>query len=86
MRQLAHRAPLLAPVGATLGIFWGVADISQTLIGYDATIASSVMDPNTIDVVTTGMQDAAHFRGGPWTLSLAVADAPLFAGSIARLP
>lgn len=86
MRQLTHRAPLLASVGATLGIFWGVADISQTLIGYDAIVASSVMDPNTIDVVTTGIQDAAHFRGGLWTLSLAVAGAPLFAGFIARWP
>lgn len=78
---LRDRSPLLATVGALLGVTWGVLDIAQSVVTYNAVVGPVPADPATIDVVTKGLQDAAHFGGGLWTLSIALTAAGLFGGA-----
>jgi hypothetical protein len=78
---LRDRAPLLATVGAFLGVTWGVLDIAQSVISYNAVVGRVAADPASIDVVTKGLQNAAHFGGGLWTLSIAAAAAGTFSGA-----
>jgi hypothetical protein len=78
---LAPRGGLVVTVGATLGVAWGVLDIAQSLITYNAVLAAPVADPASIDVVTKGMQNAGHLGGGLWTLSIVLASAGLFGGA-----
>ena len=75
---LRERSPLLATVGATLGVMWALLDIGQSLVTYNAILAAPKADPATIDVVTKGLQNAAHFGGGLWTLSIAATAVGVF--------
>jgi len=74
---LRTRGATLATVGAALGVMWGVLDIAQGLISYNAVMSPSA-DAVTIDIVTKGLQNAAHFGGGLWTLSIVATSAALF--------
>jgi hypothetical protein len=76
--SLRERAPLLATTGAILGILWGVADITQSLVMYNAVLSAPTADPATIDVVTKGVQNTAHLGGGLWTISVVATSAALF--------
>lgn len=76
--SLRERAPLLATTGAILGILWGVADITQSLVMYNAVLSAPTADPATIDVVTKGVQNTAHLGGGLWTLTVAATSAAFF--------
>lgn len=76
--SLRERAPLLATTGAILGSLWGVADITQSLVMYNAVLSAPTADPATIDVVTKGVQNAAHLGGGLWTLSVVATSATFF--------
>lgn len=78
---LRDRAPLIATVGAFLGVSWGILDIAQSVISYNAIVGRVAADPGSLDVVTKGLQDAAHFGGGLWTLSIAAAAAGIFSGA-----
>lgn len=78
---LRARGATIATVGAVLGVMWGVLDIAQGLISYNAVMGSSVADPRTIDIVTKGMQNAGHFGGGMWTLTIVATSATLFGGA-----
>jgi len=78
---LRQRSALIATVGAALGVMWGVLDIGQTLVQYNAVFAMPKADPATIDIVTKGLQNAAHFGGGLWTLSIAATAVGLFGGA-----
>ncbi|HZP96740.1 MAG TPA: hypothetical protein VFC31_10450 [Candidatus Limnocylindria bacterium] len=77
-RVLSSRAHLLASIGAACGVMWGVLDISQSLVLYNAVLAAPKADAATIDIVTKGLQNAAHLGGGLWTLSIAATAAGLF--------
>ncbi len=76
--SLRERAPLLAATGAILGILWGVADITQSLVMYNAVLSAPTADPATIDVVTKGVQNTAHLGGGLWTISVVATSAAFF--------
>lgn len=76
--SLRERAPLLATTGAILGVLWGVADITQSLVTYNAILSAPTADPATIDVVTKGVQNTAHLGGGLWTLTVAATSAAFF--------
>jgi hypothetical protein len=76
--SLRERAPLLAATGAILGILWGVADITQSLVMYNAVLSAPTADPATIDVVTKGVQNTAHLGGGLWTLTVVATSAAFF--------
>lgn len=75
---LTPRGSLAITVGAALGIAWGVLDIAQTLITYNAVLAAPVADPASIDIITKGLQNAGHLGGGLWTLSIVLGSAGLF--------
>ena len=76
--SLRERAPLLAATGAILGVLWGLADITQSLVTYNAVLSAPVADPATIDVVTKGIQNTAHLGGGLWTLTVVATTAASF--------
>ena len=76
--SLRERAPLLAATGAILGILWGAADITQSLVMYNAVLSAPTADPATIDVVTKGVQNTAHLGGGLWTISVVATSAAFF--------
>lgn len=80
LAALRERAPLLATVGAVFGVMWGVLDIAQSVVTFNAVVGRPTADPATVDIVTKGLQNAAHFGGGLWTLSIAAASAGLFSG------
>jgi hypothetical protein len=75
---LRERAPLLAATGALLGLVWGVLDIAQSLVMYNAVLGRPSADPATIDVITKGLQNAAHLGGGLWTLTIVATSAAVF--------
>jgi hypothetical protein len=77
-RSLASRAPVLGASAAILGICWALMDIAQTLVYYNAVLAAPVADAATIDIVTKGLQNAAHLGGGLWTLGLVATTAGVF--------
>ena len=76
--SLRERAPLLATTGAILGVLWGLADITQSLVIYNAVLSAPVANPATIDVVTKGVQNTAHLGGGLWTLTVVATTAASF--------
>ena len=76
--SLRERAPLLATTGAILGVLWGLADITQSLVMYNAVLSAPVANPATIDVVTKGVQNTAHLGGGLWTLTVVATTAASF--------
>jgi len=75
---LRARAPLLATTGAILGVLWGLADIAQSLVTYNAVLGRPAADPATIDVIAKGLQNTAHLGGGLWTLALVATSAAIF--------
>ncbi len=75
---LRDRAPLIATTGALLGVSWGLADIAQSLVTYNAILNRTAADPATIDIVTKGLQNAAHLGGGLWTLAIVATSGALF--------
>lgn len=77
-RVLAGQAATLATAGAAFGVMWGVLDLGQSLVTYDAILAAPSADPATIDIVTKGLQNAGHLGGGLWTLSIAATSAAVF--------
>ena len=78
---LRERTPLFAMVGAALGVAWGVLDIAQSLITYNAVVGRVSGDAAALDIVTKGLQNAGHLGGGLWTLSIVVASVGLFGGA-----
>jgi len=76
--SLRERSPLLATTGAILGVFWGLADVTQSLVMYNAVLSAPTADPATIEVVTKGVQNAAHLGGGLWTLAIVATTAAFF--------
>jgi hypothetical protein len=81
LASLRERSALVATVGAIFGVSWGVLDIAQSLVTYNAVVGGVTADAATIDIVTKGLQNAAHFGGGLWTLSIAAAAAGMFASA-----
>lgn len=75
---LHTRAPLLAATGAVFGILWGLADIAQSLVLYNAVLSRPASDPATVDVITKGLQNTAHLGGGLWTLVVVATSAAVF--------
>ena len=78
---LRDRSPLIATAGALFGVSWGFLDIAQSLVTYNAVIGPVAGDAAAIDTVTKGLQNAAHFGGGLWTLSIAATAAGVFGGA-----
>jgi hypothetical protein len=78
---LRDRGATIATIGAALGVMWGVLDIAQSLVTYNAILARPTADPATIDIVTKGLQNAAHLGGGLWTLSIVATSATVFGGA-----
>jgi hypothetical protein len=76
--RIAIKAPSLAVIGATLGVAWGVLDITQSSVGYAATVGATPADMVTVDAIAKAIQNAAHLFGGLWVLSIALAGAPAF--------
>ena len=77
-RVLVTRSAILATAGAALGVMWAVLDLGQSMVTYNAVLAAPTADPATLDIVTKGLQNAAHLGGGLWTLSIAATSLGVF--------